>query len=111
MILTIFQYFTGVSATTLATRPSFDGFEYHADEFCDEEAIYGTESSSIEEAVSKCRNDPMCAAIEDRWGTGKPPITLCKKKRGKRAGGGTYLLKKGISFTKFKNCNNLENCS
>ena len=85
----------GVSATTLETRPAFDGYKYNADEYCSE-PTYNNDASKIEEAVTKCTNDPDCSAIEDRWGTGKPPIGLCKRKKGKRAGGGTYLLKKGI---------------
>lgn len=50
--------------------------------------------------MTKCTNDPDCVAIEDKWATGKPPIGLCKRKKGKRAGGGTYLLKKGTYTTK-----------
>ena len=89
------QSFLGVSATTLETRPAFDGFKYYADEYCSV-PTYDNNASTIEEAVTKCRNDIECAGIEDRWGSGKPPIGLCKRKKGKLAGGGTYLLKKGI---------------
>ena len=48
------------------------------------------------EAVEKCNSDPDCAAIEDRWGSGKPPIGLCKKFKGKRSGGGSVLFRRGI---------------
>ena len=49
----------------------------------------------MDEAISQCNDDPNCAAIEDRWGSGKPPIGLCTKYKGKRAGAGTYLLQRG----------------
>ena len=88
-----------MSATTLETRPAFDKYQYHENEYCSE-ATYDNDASTIAEAVNKCTNDPDCAAIEDRWATGKPPIGLCKRKKGKRAGGGTYLLKKGTYTTK-----------
>ena len=93
------QYLLGVSVTTLDTRPAFDGFKYYADEYCSI-PTYDNDASTIEEAVTKCRNDVECAGVEDRWGSGKPPIGLCKRKKGKLAGGGTYLLKKGILTAK-----------
>ena len=93
------QFFIGVSATTIDARPAFDGYKYHENEYCSE-PLYDNDASTIDEAVAKCTNDPDCAAIEDRWATGKAPIGLCKRKKGKRAGGGTYLLKKGTYITK-----------
>ena len=91
----IIESFLGDSVATLGTRPSFDGFKYYADEYCSV-PTYDNNATTIEDAVTKCRNDPECAGVEDRWGSGKPPIGLCKRKKGKQAGGGTYLLKKGI---------------
>ena len=93
------QCFIGVSATTIDARPAFDGYKYHEHEYCSE-PTYDNDASTIDEAVAKCTNDPDCAAIEDRWATGKAPIGLCKRTKGKRAGGGTYLLKKGNYITK-----------
>ena len=87
--------FIGVSSTTLDSRPSYNGFKYQVDEYCAEKT-YDNDATTIAEAVRKCSNDPDCAAIEDRWGSGKPPIGLCKRHRGKRSGGGSYLLKKGM---------------
>ena len=95
MTLEIIQHFLGVSATTLDSRPAFEGFKYHENEYCSL-PTYDNDASTIDEAVTKCTNDPDCAAVEDRWGSGKPPIGLCKRQKGKQAGGGTYLLKKGI---------------
>merc|ERR1711963_1248720 len=80
----------GVASTALDNRPTFDGYIYKEDEYCSEK-VYNN-ASTLQEAVDKCNNDPRCAAIEDRWGSGKAPIALCKKYRGKRAGAGTYLL-------------------
>ena len=88
-----------MSATTLETRPAYNGYKYHENEYCST-PTYDNNATTIREAVIKCTNDPDCAAIEDKWATGKPPIGLCKRKKGKRAGGGTYLLKKGISIAK-----------
>ena len=93
------QCFIGVSATTIDARPAFDGYKYHENEYCSE-LTYDNDASTIDEAVAKCTNDPDCAAIEDRWATGKAPIGLCKRTKGKRAGGGTYLLKKGTCIAK-----------
>ena len=90
----------GTSAANLETRPTFHDFEYHANEFCSE-PTYNSTMSTIEEAVEKCRTDSNCASVEDRWGTGKKPIGLCKRKKGKRAGGGTYLLKKSNLTSNF----------
>ena len=90
-ISTLLTPFTGASSTM---RDNFNGYKYQDDEFCAEKP-YDIDSTTIEEAVRKCSNDPNCAAVEDRWGSGKPPIGLCKRHRGKRSGGGSYLLKKG----------------
>ena len=94
-ILKSFIYFVGASSTRHDTRPSFKGYRYQDDEFCAEKT-YDDDAASMEEAVRKCNNDPDCAAIEDLWGSGKPPIGLCKRQRGKRSGAGSYLLKKGM---------------
>ena len=83
----------GVAPTALDNRPTFEGYIYKEDEYCSEK-VYNN-ASTLQEAVDKCNNDPQCAAIEDRWGSGKAPIALCKKYRGKRAGAGTYLLLRG----------------
>ena len=83
----------GVATTALDNRPTFDGYIYKENEYCAEQTY--SNATTLQEAVDKCNNDPQCAAIEDRWGSGKPPIALCKKYRGKRAGAGTYLLLRG----------------
>ena len=78
------------------TRPSFDGYTIQENEYCSEKT-YDNNATTLDEAVSRCNNDPDCAAIEDRWGSGKPPIGLCKKFKGKRSGGGSVLLRRGIN--------------
>ena len=83
----------GVASTAIDNRPTFDGYIYNENEYC-AEPVYNN-ATTLQEAVDKCNNDPQCAAIEDRWGSGKAPIALCKKYRGKRAGAGTYLLLRG----------------
>ena len=82
--------------TALDTRPSFDGYTIQENEYCSEKT-YDNNATTLDEAVSRCNNDPDCAAIEDRWGSGKPPIGLCKKFKGKRSGGGSVLLRRGIN--------------
>ena len=76
-------------------RPSFSGYEYHDNQFCSEQT-YGIDAKTVEEAIRKCSDDRDCVAVEDRWGSGRPPLGLCKRHRGKRSGGGSYLLKKGM---------------
>ena len=93
-----------MSATTLESRPAFDGYRYDDNVYCSE-PTYDNDATTIGGAVTKCTNDPNCSGIEDRWGTGKPPIGLCKRMKGKQAGGGTYLLNKGIQNTKVKSIN------
>ena len=83
----------GVASTAFENRPTFDGYIYKENVYCSEQT-YGN-ATTIQEAVLKCNDDPNCAAIEDRWGSGKPPIGLCAKYNGKRAGSGTYLLLRG----------------
>ena len=83
----------GVSSTAIDTRPKYDGYTYKENEYCSEKT-YGN-ATTMDEAISQCNDDPNCAAIEDRWGSGKPPIGLCTKYNGKRAGAGTYLLRRG----------------
>ena len=83
----------GASSTIRDNRPSFDGYTYKEDEFCSEKT-YDDNAQTIQEAVTKCSNDPNCAAIEDRFGSGSPPIGLCRKFKGKRSGSGSYLLRK-----------------
>ena len=97
--LTLFL-FTGASATIDPdSRPSFDAYTYKDNEFCAEKT-YDDNSTTIQEAVTKCSNDPECAAIEDRFGDGKAPIGLCRKYKGKRSGSGSYLLRRGIHKVK-----------
>ena len=92
----------GDSSTDLGPHRAFEGYEYVKDEYC-QTATYDNDASSIDDAVAKCSSDSRCVAIEDRWGTGLPPIGLCAKFKGKRAGAGTLLLKKGIcSYTVYK---------
>ena len=50
--------------------------------------------TKTQEVVTKYSNDSNCAAIEDRFGSGSPPIGLCRKFKGKRSGSGSYLLRK-----------------
>ena len=76
------------------SRPTFDAYTYKENEFC-AEATYDNNATTIQEAVTKCSNDPNCAAIEDRFGDGKTPIGLCKKYKGKLSGSGSYLLRRG----------------
>ena len=71
----------------------FDGYRYFENEYC-QTATYEN-ATTISDAVEKCSNDPDCAAVEDRWGSGRPPIGLCKKFKGKRSGAGSFLVKKG----------------
>ena len=78
------------------SRPSFDGYTFKQNEFCSEKT-YHNNLTTIQEAVTKCSNDPDCAAVEDRFGDGKAPIGLCKKFKGKRSGSGSYLLRRGNS--------------
>ena len=85
--------FSGASATLRGTRPNFDGFSYKENEFC-AEASYDNTATTIQEAVTKCAADPDCAAVEDRFGSGKPPLGLCKLYKGKRSGSGSYLLRR-----------------
>ena len=85
----------GVAATTRDTRISYEGYSYKDNEFCSE-TTYHQNLTTIQEAISRCSNDPECAAVEDRWGSEKPPIGLCKRFKGKRSGAGTYLLRRGI---------------
>ena len=92
-----FKFFliTGASATIDPdSRPTFDAYTYKDDEYCAEKP-YDTNATTIQEAVTRCSNDPDCAAIEDRFGDGKPPIGLCKRYKGKRSGSGSYLLRRG----------------
>ena len=86
---------TGAAATIDSdSRPTFDAYTYKENEFC-AEATYDNNATTIQEAVTKCSNDPNCAAIEDRFGDGKAPIGLCKKYKGKLSGSGSYLLRRG----------------
>ena len=91
----------GSSATLRDNRPSYEGYSIKEDEFC-AEPTYDTNATSVQEAVTRCSNDPNCAAVEDRWGSGKPPLGLCKKVKGKRSGAGTYLLRRGIILGNFE---------
>ena len=87
----------GASATIDPdSRASFDAYTYKDNEFCAEKT-YNTSATTIQEAVTQCSKDPDCAAIEDRFGDGKPPIGLCKRYKGKRSGSGSYLLRRGSS--------------
>ena len=83
----------GVAATALDARPTFEGYIYKENVFCADKTY--DNATTLQEAVLKCNNDPQCASIEDRWGSGTPPIGLCKWYNGKRAGAGTYLLLRG----------------
>ena len=96
----IFYIFAGASATTLSNRTSYVGFKYHADQFCSE-TPYIANLTNMDEAVTMCSNDPHCFAVEDRWGSGKAPIGLCKRQLGLTSGAGSYLLKKGRSWFSF----------
>ena len=89
----------GSSATLRDNRPSFEGYTIKEDEFC-AEPTYDNNSTTLQEAVTRCSNDVNCAAVEDRWGNGQPPLGLCKKFKGKQSGAGTYLLRRGIYLFK-----------
>ena len=73
---------------------TFEGYEYFKDQYC-QTPTYDNNATTIEEAVARCSSDSKCVAIEDRWGTGLPPLGLCAKFKGKRSGAQSMLLKKG----------------
>ena len=90
-----FSLLKGSSAALRDNRPSIEGYTIKENEFC-AESTYNNNLTTIAEAVSRCSDDPNCAAVEDRWGNERPPLGLCKKFKGKRSGAGTYLLRRGI---------------
>ena len=89
-------FIKGTSSVNRDIRPFYEGYSYKEGVFCAENT-YDHNATTIAEAISRCSNDPECSAVEDRWGSGKPPIGLCKRFKGKRSGAGTYLLRRGIS--------------
>ena len=87
----------GDPSRILGPHRTFEGYEYVKDQYC-QTSTFDNNATTIDAAVAQCSNDPRCVAIEDRWGTGLPPIGLCAKFKGKRSGAGTLLLKKGMHF-------------
>ena len=95
-ILNHLSYLKGSSAALRDNRPSIEGYSIKENEYC-AEATYNNNATTIQEAVSRCSSDPNCAAVEDRFGSGRPPLGLCKKFKGKISGAGSYLLRRGTN--------------
>ena len=71
-------------STFCDNRPSYDGYIYKENEYSFTNLSFrklsqrSSQVCHIQEVDTKYSNDSNCAAIEDRFGSGSPPIGHCK---------------------------------